>query len=109
MKDKRALYKKIHDNGDVWLIRKNCHPTPIEKTKKELPICLYLTIRYPSYSEAEYASSENNNAFEIVEEYLSATCDGKLSIFAASMRRKVGMRTTHGRLKSILLITQEIK
>ena len=79
------MYKKEQSSGEDWIMRKNLYPLPKGKSRSDFPVCIYLTAHYNPYTNQGFPSSEDNDAFETIENNLASICDGVHSVFVATV------------------------
>ncbi len=58
---------------------------PDGKNREDYPVCIYPTVRYQPYTEAGFPSSEDHDAFEIIEGELSSICNGEHTTFIGTV------------------------
>jgi len=85
MLDEWILKKVKKDNGGFWLIRKNLNPVSQKENKNKYRYCTYLTFHYEPFTEEGFPSPHDNDAFEKIENEIASLCDGKHSVFVATV------------------------
>jgi hypothetical protein len=83
--DEWSISKLEKDDGSYWIIRKNLHPVSEGRQFDDYPICTYFTVHYQPYTEDGFPSPGDNDAFEAIEDELASICDGKHSVFVATV------------------------
>ena len=81
MKDEWGLFQLEHENGEIWIIRKNFYPLPEGKSEQDFPICIYFSVRYQPSTDNGFPSSDDLDALEDIEAILVELCDGRYSTF----------------------------
>tara|TARA_A100001015_G_scaffold21502_1_gene24409 strand:- start:3590 stop:4030 length:441 start_codon:yes stop_codon:yes gene_type:complete len=82
-KDEWELKELDKGNGEIWLTRRNVHPLPERKVRKDYHHVLYLTFHYEPGRETGFPSSKDNDAFEEIEEKIVSLCNPENTLFVA--------------------------
>lgn len=83
--DEWELKELDKGEGVTWLTRRNLSPLPKGKVREDYHHVLYLTFHYKPGREAGFPSSEDNDAFEEIEEKIVKLCKYENTLFVATV------------------------
>lgn len=84
-KDDWELKELDKGNGEFWLTRRNLNPIPEGKDREDYDYVLYLTFHYEPGRESGFPSSQDNDAFEEIEEKIVSLCNPENTLFVATV------------------------
>lgn len=84
-KDEWELKELDKGGGVIWLTRRNLYPLPKGKERVSYHHVLFLTFHYEAGRNSGFPSSDDNDAFEEIEDKIVSLCDPEHTLFVATV------------------------